>query len=55
MIIKGKATIEKLHIIYSTIHKILPAHQYQHCYYTEEEQRKLVDKGYIDLSERSNK
>lgn len=55
MIIKGKATIEKLHIIYSTIHKILPANQYQHCYYTEEEQRKLVDKGYIDLSERSEK
>lgn len=53
MIIKGKATIEKLHIIYSTIHKILPAHQYQHCYYTKEEQEDLIDKGYIDLSERS--
>lgn len=55
MIIKGKATEEKLQIIYKTIHKILPAHQYQHCYYTEEEQRKLTDKGYIDLSERSKK
>lgn len=55
MIIRGKVTEEKLQIIYKTIQEILPANQYQHCYYTEEEQRKLVDKGYIDLSERSEK
>lgn len=55
MIIKGKATIEKLHIIYSTIHKILPANQYQHCYYTEEEIKKLKTDEKNVFIERSKK
>lgn len=52
MVIRGQATEEKLQHIYNTIRNII---QEQHCYYTEEEIKKLkADKKNVFI-ERSKK